>query len=283
MQVAHATFSVVIAVYNAGNVLPRLLESLGQQTFRDFNVIIQDGASKDDSVAIAEHFASSLPRLFLSSQKDSGIYDAWNTALDTRYEHLGEWVIFLGADDILAAPDVFERVNEKLTGCPAALRYACGDIEFFSEDGSEQRFRKAEAEKAYGYLPLGMSFAHSALFHRKCVFEEERFDSSYRIVGDYDFLIRTWNAQDAGMNLDILVTRMSTGGCSNNLVNAQLLKSEVDRIRRQHFPIRQVLFKIGERMIPVKACINAAAGKSVVIAAICDRLRKWKHLFYYQR
>ena len=102
-------------------------------------------------------------------------------------------------------------------------------------------------------------------------------------MGDYDFLIRTWNAQDVGVNLDVLVTRMSTGGCSNHIANAQLLKSEVDRIRRQHFPIRQILFKIGERMIPIKAGIKAAAGKSAMIAASCDRLRKWKQLFFYQR
>ncbi|OXS29345.1 MAG: hypothetical protein BCS36_00240 [Desulfovibrio sp. MES5] len=283
MQVAHTAFSVVIAVYNAGKVLPRLLDSLAQQTCRDFNVIIQDGASKDNSLAIAESFASRLPALHLRSEKDSGIYDAWNKALDTHKELLGEWIIFLGADDILAAPDVLKRVHEKLTDCPATLKYACGDIEFFSEDGFETRLRKAEAEKAYRFLPLGMSFAHSALFHRKCVFAVERFDSSYKIVGDYDFLIRTWDAQDAGVNLDILVTRMSTGGCSNNAANAELLKNEVDRIRRKHFPVRQVLYKIEEKLSPVKACVKSVSSKNAFMTAICARLRKWKQMFFYQR
>ena len=283
MQVAGAAFSVVIAVYNAGKVLPRLLESLAQQTFRDFNVIIQDGASEDDSVAIAESFVPYLPKLFLHSEKDSGIYDAWNKVLDAYGEYLGEWILFLGADDILAAPDVLARVHEKLTGCPPTLRYACGDIEFFSENGCERRISKAEAKKAYGFFPLGMSFAHSALFHRKCIFATERFDSSYRIVGDYDFLIRTWNAHDAGVNLDILVTCMSTGGCSNNIANAQLLKSEVDRIRRQHFPVRQILFKIGERLRPIKSGVKFVAGKSATVAAGCNRLRKWIQLFFCQR
>ena len=283
MQIVQTVFSVVIAMYNAAPTVARLLESLAQQTFRNFNVVIQDGASKDNSVAIAESFATRLPKLILHSECDSGIYDAWNRALDAHGQHLGEWIIFLGADDILAAPDVLERVNEKLVNCSDTLKYACGDIEFFSEDGSERRIRKAEAEKAYGYFPLGMSFAHSALFHRKCVFAAERFDSSYRIVGDYDFLIRTWDAQDAGMNLNILVTHMSTGGCSNNVGNAQLLKSEVDRIRRQHYPVRQTLFKLGEWMNPVKVGIKTAATKSTMIAAICDRLRKWKQIFFYQR
>ena len=276
-------FSIIVAVYNAEVVLPRLLESLAQQTFRDFNVVIQDGASRDDSVAIAEGFAARLPKLILRSEKDSGIYDAWNKALDAHVQLLGEWIIFLGADDILAGPDVLERVHENLVNCPDTLKYACGDIEFFSEDGSERRIRKAEASKAYSYFPLGMSFAHSALFHRKCVFASERFDASYRIVGDYDFLIRTWDAQEAGKNLNVLVTRMSTGGCSNNVGNAQLLKDEVDRIRRRHFPVRQVLFKFGEWMNPVKVGIKTAAAKNTIIAAICERLRKWKQIFFYQR
>lgn len=276
-------FSIITATYNAAATLPRLLESLACQTCRDFALIIQDGMSDDTSIAIAKSFASRLPELYLTSEKDSGIYDAWNKALENNSQHLGEWIIFLGADDLLASCDVLAEVYKRLKNCPASLKYACGDIEFFSEDGKERRIRNADAENAYGFFPLGMSFAHSALFHRKCVFFNNRFDPSYKIVGDYDFLIRTWTEKNAGMNLGVLVTRMSTGGCSNNAANAKLLKDEVDRIRARYFPIRQLFFKIGEHFDPLRSFLRAIIGKTAVARALFDRMRMWKRWFFYQR
>ena len=83
-------FTIITAAYNAAATLPRLLDSLAGQTCRDFELIIQDGASKDDTVAMAESYRHKLPALSLASEPDTGIYDAWNKAL-SRVR--GEWVL----------------------------------------------------------------------------------------------------------------------------------------------------------------------------------------------
>lgn len=54
-------FSIVTATYNAEKTLPRLLNSLAAQTCRDFSWIMQDGASKDTTLAVAERYRSRLP------------------------------------------------------------------------------------------------------------------------------------------------------------------------------------------------------------------------------
>ena len=85
--------TIITATYNATATLPRLLESLATQTCQDFELIIQDGASKDDTVAVAESYRHRLPALSLASEPDTGIYDAWNKAL-SRVR--GEWVLVFG-------------------------------------------------------------------------------------------------------------------------------------------------------------------------------------------
>ncbi|MDR0467100.1 MAG: glycosyltransferase, partial [Deltaproteobacteria bacterium] len=74
-------FSVITATRNAGATLPRLLESLASQTCRDFELIIQDGASTDDTLAIVEAWRERLPALSPASGPDMGVSDAWNRAL----------------------------------------------------------------------------------------------------------------------------------------------------------------------------------------------------------
>lgn len=119
-------FSIVTATYNAEKTLPRLLNSLAAQTCRDFSWIMQDGASKDTTLAVAERYRSRLPQVLLASAPDSGIYDAWNKALDRTKGRLGQWVLFLGADDLLAADDVLEKAQLYLSSCPASIKYCCG-------------------------------------------------------------------------------------------------------------------------------------------------------------
>ena len=94
-------FTIITSTYNASATLPRLLDSLASQTCRDFNWIVQDGASSDATMQIVEQYHDRLPEILADSGRDKGIYDAWNKALDHWKDNLGEWIIFLGADDTL--------------------------------------------------------------------------------------------------------------------------------------------------------------------------------------
>ncbi|MDR3362753.1 MAG: glycosyltransferase [Desulfovibrio sp.] len=74
-------FTIITATRNAAATLPRLLDFLACQTCRDFELVIQDGASTDGTVGLAEAYRDLLPALSLDSAPDRGIYDAWNKAL----------------------------------------------------------------------------------------------------------------------------------------------------------------------------------------------------------
>lgn len=91
------TISVVIPVYNAEAYLPKCLESVRTQTFRDWEAILIDDGSTDDSARICEETAEQDPRFRVIHKENAGVSTARNTGLDAAR---GEYVIFVDADDI---------------------------------------------------------------------------------------------------------------------------------------------------------------------------------------
>ena len=86
--------SIITSTYCAAACLPRVIESIRAQTFDDFEWIVIDGASTDDTVDILRQNEDVID--YWMRESDKGIYDAWNKGLP----HVrGTWVLFLGADD----------------------------------------------------------------------------------------------------------------------------------------------------------------------------------------
>lgn len=212
-------FSIITATYNAAVSLPRLLVSLAEQTCRDFELIIQDGASSDDTMAMAESYRDRVPGLSLVSEPDKGIYDAWNKAITVQRELLGRWILFLGADDALYAPDVLARCKaaiqafEKSRGEQRPFLFAAGGIVVTAQSGHVHRFLSGRATSAISHLHAGgIPTPFPGLFIHRSVFKSHRFDPSWRIAGDYDFLCRSWTGVDMGIELPFIVSDMRGGG-----------------------------------------------------------------------
>ena len=211
-------FSIITSTYNAAATLPRLLDSLAVQTCRDFNWIIQDGASSDDSLKIAESYRDRLPEICVDSRPDKGIYDAWNMALDRWQDRLGEWILFLGADDVLAGADVLEHVREILKNCSQDILFAAGGLIFMNYKSGTASYPEHPADYTQKFRQrfAGMPVRHSALFHKRSILFHKRFNASFNIFGDYDFILRTWKSPQQLLSLPLLVTIMAAGGISNS-------------------------------------------------------------------
>ena len=69
-------FSIITITYNASKELPATMRSVAEQIFTDFEHLIIDGASKDDTVGIAKKMAT--PNMTIYSEPDKGLYDAMN-------------------------------------------------------------------------------------------------------------------------------------------------------------------------------------------------------------
>lgn len=94
-----AKFSVIIPVYNAASTLPETLQSLVNQSNKDFEVVFVDDGSTDDSVKIIQQNLADLPPAIIHRQKNMGLGQARNKAAQLAQ---GEWLVFLDADDAWA-------------------------------------------------------------------------------------------------------------------------------------------------------------------------------------
>lgn len=100
--------SIVTINYNNVEGLRRTLASVAAQTYRDIEHIIVDAASTDGSVEIIKEYADvSKHTVIWSSKKDKGIYDGMNRGIKKA---TGDYIQILNSGDILAAPDVTERM-----------------------------------------------------------------------------------------------------------------------------------------------------------------------------
>lgn len=212
-------FTIITATYNAASTLPRLLESLVAQTCCDFTWVVQDGGSTDSTLAVIKEWQDKLPAISLESIQDKGVYDAWNRALDREQGKLGQWVLFIGADDMLAAPDVLEKSFAIISQSAETPCFWAAELERFNTHGGKQEHifcldlsTLEDVQKTCSrHLPMG----HGALFHASSLFLG-RFDARFRICADYDFVYRALKSSPRLKSLPVVVTKMFDGGLSSS-------------------------------------------------------------------
>lgn len=224
-------FTIITATYNAADTLPRLLDSLAGQTSRDFELIIQDGASTDDTVAIAESYRGKLPALSLASEQDSGIYDAWNKAL-SRVR--GEWVLFLGADDALIDKSSLSEASIAIHKQPEDVFFVAADV-VLCDQGAELVTVRAKTQCLGEKIQFENPVIYSGLFQRRIILTGEPYDTTLKFLGDFDFLVRNWKQGRKFANLGFVVVSMNIGGATNSLRYLSRCRFEEARVIGRYF------------------------------------------------
>jgi glycosyltransferase involved in cell wall biosynthesis len=179
-------FSIIIPTYNSGATIRRCLESLAVQTFTDFEVLVMDGVSTDDTLRITEELAGAFQgRIRITSEPDKGVYDAMNKGiLGAR----GKWLLFLGSDDRLNDDLVLEKAS-------ASLRTSREDIVYGSVIFQHCRVNYG-GPFSLGKILLEGNICHQAIFYNKTVFEKIGvYDLAYKIYADYDYNVRCFSSK----------------------------------------------------------------------------------------
>jgi glycosyltransferase involved in cell wall biosynthesis len=205
-------FSIVIAVYNAEKVIQVLMESLMKINYKDYEIIIIDGASSDQTLTILKNYQHLIA--YKTSEPDKGIYDAWNKGV---LKATGDWILFLGADDRILpnALDQYDRFiserNDRET-----LEYISSKIQMIDLKGTPVRVKGNLWE--WPFFLKEMTVAHPGSLHSARLFKKHGlFDSSYRSSGDYELLLRAkGDLKYAFMNA--ITVEMSEGGISDGWI-----------------------------------------------------------------
>jgi glycosyltransferase involved in cell wall biosynthesis len=214
------SISIIIAVLNAPVPLQNTFESLRDQKREYCELIVLDGGSSDSTVKIIENNSDIIN--WWSSETDDGIYNAWNKAL---VQACGKWIIFLGAGDRIG-PGWLEAVKQ----CSEEFDLVYGNVIM---EASYLRcvrhftLHGVNWNKAKVRLSTQMSVPHVGLAHHRRLFYERGFDASYKIIGDWEFLLRA--NPPHGLHLDRIQAIMPFGGKSNSGMLARAHYAEIRR------------------------------------------------------
>lgn len=115
---SHPSFSIVITTYNRARIVRRCIDSCLAQSFGDFEiVVVDDGSTDDTAAALAEHYDD--PRLrIVAHESNRGINPSRHTGAGNAR---GEWVVVIDSDDELL-PGALQRLHELIAGLPEGVR-----------------------------------------------------------------------------------------------------------------------------------------------------------------
>lgn len=180
--------SVITATYNSGRTIGDTLESVLRQTYSDVELIVVDGASRDDTMDVVRRYEPRFGgRLHWTSEPDRGIYDAMNKGIARA---TGDVIGILNSDDFYTSDTVLERVAEAMAGGDVDAVY--GDIHYV-RDGDLRRCVRYYSSRPFRrwMMRLGFMPAHPSFYCRREVYERcGTFDTTYRVAADFENLLR---------------------------------------------------------------------------------------------
>jgi glycosyltransferase involved in cell wall biosynthesis len=157
--------SVLMPVYNAERYVAEAIESILAQTFNDFELIIVDDGSTDQSLSILRRYSEQDARIRSTSSPHRGICATRNAALAMSR---GEFIAVLDSDDV-ASPDRFEKQVGFLRTHPECVAVGCGAEVIDAEGALIGRWfmPPSHNEIDQTHLHVGMAMIHSALMARR--------------------------------------------------------------------------------------------------------------------
>ena len=186
--------SIITINYNNAEGLRKTLASVAAQTHSNIEHIIVDGASTDGSVDVIKeyenqlHITHSSIHLLWSSEPDNGIYNAMNRGIQRA---TGDYIQILNSGDLLAAPDVTERMMNALQVKGEEVELLYGNMVKYDYQNSRTLGKSTEVEYSLRqYYTSTMN--HDCCYIRRDLFETYGlYDESLKIVSDWRWFLQT--------------------------------------------------------------------------------------------
>ncbi|MFV8393002.1 glycosyltransferase family 2 protein [Flavobacterium sp. LB2P6] len=234
-------FSIITIVYNGEEYIENTLKSVINQTYKNFEFIVIDGSSKDNTTDIIKKYLGSITTFI--SENDSGIYDAMNKGL--KYTN-GNYVVFMNGGDCFANSNILNIIYKCLLQEEVLPDFIYGDT-IVAIPTNIQFYKKARSHRYNWY---GMFANHQAMFYKMSVINENKitYDTFYNIAADYKFTLEFLKKSQNRLYVPESICIFSMDGISNT--NKELGLKEAERARKEilkysnfrNMVIRQIIY-----------------------------------------
>lgn len=210
--------SIITCCWNAAESIEPTMLSVCEQDFRDFEHLVIDGASSDNTLSLVRRLGGSELRVL--SERDSGLYDAMNKGLDLAR---GEYVLFLNAGDSFHSRSTLGYYAE---ACRRGMDIVYGDTMLVDGNRNELRLRTKRPPLVLtaDSWKRGMLICHQAFMVRKSI--APKYDLRWRFSSDYEWTLKCIQASrpDRCENLNIVTIDYLEEGMTTRNHRASLIE-----------------------------------------------------------
>lgn len=225
-------FKISIITINFNNAigLKKTIESVLGQCYKDFEYIIIDGGSTDESKEIIEDYQKEIT--YWVSEKDNGIYHAMNKGIK---EATGDFVIFMNSGDVFYNETIIDILVNQLKNTDAILY---GDVLLRNEKKNTERIQKHPEKLNFSYF-YNQTICQQACFIKRSLFDTVfYFNENYKISSDWEFLIYAIYIEKVKTRkIDLLISIYDTSGISGNQDFRRIATTEREQTINKYFPL----------------------------------------------
>lgn len=202
--------SIITINYNNRDGLRKTIESVVNQTCKDFQYIIIDGGSTDGGVEVIKEYADQID--YWVSESDRGIYHAMNKGIDKAE---GEYCIFMNSADFFYDKNVLRNIYPYLDGTGVVA----GDIML------ENLCRLPEEVTFLTFYTF--TLPHQAVFIRTDLQKKRKYDENLKIASDFKFFVETLiTDNESYKKVPFIISNMDMTGISSHQGNIAKLERE---------------------------------------------------------
>ena len=194
--------SIITVNFNNADELEKTIKSVANQNYKNFEFIIIDGGSTDNSLNVIKKYQHLITTWV--SEDDEGIYDAMNKGIKISQ---GRWLNFMNAGDIYVNDIVlFDILNDQTFD---KFSFLIGNT-IIKYDGITRKF-EGKIEKIH----YGTQFIHQSTFISRDYHQTNLYDANEKIAADYKFFLKALNDGEPYHNLNKDVCFFLSGGLSD--------------------------------------------------------------------
>ena len=225
--------SIITATWNSAATVRDTFDSILKQTYQDYELIVKDGGSKDNTVDIIREYEPKFNgRMKWVSESDKGLYDAMNQGIALA---TGDVVGLLNSDDFYTTENTLQKVADAFKD--QTIDAVCGDIHFVDDKDLTKcvRYYSSRIFKR-GLMRLGFMPAHPSFYcKREAYIKYGSFDTSFKIGADFENLLRLIYINKINIKyLPIDFVTMRTGGVSTSGLQShkQIMKDHLKALKK---------------------------------------------------
>ena len=255
-------FSIITVCYNSEKTIERTIRSVLNQQFTDYEYIIVDGGSTDNTLDIIKKYEVLFNgKLKWKSEPDKGIYDAFNKGI-RRSNGIYIWIV--NSDDFIES-DALERIycviQEEVRNPDTIISAKLNYIDENTHKVLYTGYKDAStAKQCYKLDKMGIT--HPATIVSKSVYDKYGlFDDRYKLLGDMEWFHRIYSTDVSIIFKDEVVSNMSNAGISGQYSWKRFKISYADRKLYFRTYYKNILLREGRKFFWVMDFVRVALKK----------------------